>query len=523
MTNPRTARELKHLEIDTKETQLPATQVGRRLRSRIIGANKPPPVPPPRSSSVPADQSHVQSPSTVTKSRINQRDPTPLPRSFLERNQGSSGALDTTDVESISQTLQFASEQLRERHRVMSDTHGDTTPEVTSPTPSRPVPQKRVGLVGRTRDETPSSDGDYMTPQRPPPEDPPNTVFEPSLFEQEQDVDDQPAMNSQRPDVMIGEAYFDFRDNQYRLLHNRQTVSPSCVMYHAGRDRCYYYGTNSQWKAADVNSFPDHTNYVLYRSGNMQTPAWGQRSHSLMTPSPTPASPHVSFPTSAFQPVQPGTTSSNKQYVSQPTPIRPPTRHNNPFYNPHPLNLSTFEPVPSSSPNVPRSTWPHTVGEPHFSPQMPYPHYNPYQHHISNYPTPISPHATQHFHSTSLNPFAMTREDETARQLEIDRQVALRLQQMELAKSRQEDPVTMITKQQEQRTIPTSVEPTRANDGAQPQRPEKSQVTIETQTETKPSASVQQEDHGIQVNPTDDDRTERAPNVQGRMYQETPQ
>ena len=104
---------------------------------------------------------------------------------------------------------------------------------------------------------------------------------------------------------MIGEACFDFRDSQYRLLHNRQAIDPRCVIYHEGRDQCCYYGTSVKWKSAPLVDVPDKFQHVLYRSSNLQTPDWPQVRHSPMTPSPAPQSPHVSFPLTAFSPGKP--------------------------------------------------------------------------------------------------------------------------------------------------------------------------------------------------------------------------
>ena len=89
-------------------------------------------------------------------------------------------------------------------------------------------------------------------------------------------------------------------DSQYRLIHNRQAIDPICAIYHEGRDQCYYYGTSGKWKYAPLMDFPDNTQYVLYRCGNLQTPDWPQMRHSLMTPSPAPQSTHVSFTPTSF-------------------------------------------------------------------------------------------------------------------------------------------------------------------------------------------------------------------------------
>ena len=106
-------------------------------------------------------------------------------------------------------------------------------------------------------------------------------------------------LEQEQPDVMISEAYFDFMDSQYRLLHNRQATDPRCPIYHEGRDQCYYYETSGKWKSALLVDFPDNTQYVLYRSGNLQTPDWSQMRHSLMTSSPVPTITSCVFPTNS--------------------------------------------------------------------------------------------------------------------------------------------------------------------------------------------------------------------------------
>ena len=102
-----------------------------------------------------------------------------------------------------------------------------------------------------------------------------------------------------------GPSLFNFGDGKYRLLNNRQVINPICAVYHKGRDIWYYFATNGKWKSAFLVNFPSNTQYVLYRSGNLQRPDWMQIRHSLMTPSSVSKLPHVSFPPSAFWPVNP--------------------------------------------------------------------------------------------------------------------------------------------------------------------------------------------------------------------------
>ena len=77
---------------------------------------------------------------------------------------------------------------------------------------------------------------------------------------------------NQWPDVMIGKAFFNFWDNKYCHLHNRETVNLMSAIYHKGRDQCFYYSSNGQWKSAPIADFPNHRQYVLYRSGKLEVP-----------------------------------------------------------------------------------------------------------------------------------------------------------------------------------------------------------------------------------------------------------
>ena len=168
MANPETERELKRLNIDTNEEQLPVSQGGWRLRSRTITV-KAPPVPPPRSSSAPLSVAHDPS------------DTTP--------------GLDTTDAESIHTWLQFATEQMHRRHCITSD-----APDTTSVASSSPTLQQEHEF---SQHHTPSSHDDYMIPQ--------NLDLHDSLYQHttppEKDMENP---RNQCPDVMIGEAYYDF-------------------------------------------------------------------------------------------------------------------------------------------------------------------------------------------------------------------------------------------------------------------------------------------------------------------------
>ena len=140
-------------------------------------------MPSPRSRSVPVDE--TPQPFSVWSS-------TPLPQNTTEQ---SSAGPDTTDVDSISNRLSFATDWLRERHRL--DTRDTSTPEVSS---------------------LQSSDNEYVTPRR-------NSTHEANN-------DELSYQQQQRPDVLSGEVYYDFQDGQYRLLHNNERIDPNCAIYH---------------------------------------------------------------------------------------------------------------------------------------------------------------------------------------------------------------------------------------------------------------------------------------------------
>ena len=180
MSKSRTDRELERLAIDTNEDQLPVAPGGRQLRSRVVQ----PPLPPPRSSSVPVTPS--------IRTGIH-REPTPMPREFIEKNVDSS-YLDTTDVESIDGRLKYASAQLRQRFRIQSD-DGETSSQNPSPEELKtPVPMQ--SSVQNVRRKSPSSEGLYMTPQM-------------------SDPKSQPKLQTQKPPKILGEVYFDDTNQMY--------------------------------------------------------------------------------------------------------------------------------------------------------------------------------------------------------------------------------------------------------------------------------------------------------------------
>ena len=172
MTNPLTQRELERLEIDTREEELPPKLESRRLWGRLITFALP--VNPPWWSSVTPITAQI--PPTIKHSRQNQRDPTPLPRSYIKQKPECSGGLDTTDADSISQGLQFVTEQLKKRHRLGSEIHDMTSLQSTTPTPHFLNPRWYNEQNIIPRQETPLSEGDYVTHQRPASQDPPENL-----------------------------------------------------------------------------------------------------------------------------------------------------------------------------------------------------------------------------------------------------------------------------------------------------------------------------------------------------------
>ena len=128
MVNPETERELKRLNIDTKEEQLLVNHGGWRLRTRTV---KVPLVPTQHSSCVSLNVLH---------------------------NVTSPSGPDTTDAESIQTCLQFVTDQLQKWYHIVSDV-ADTTSVDSSP----PTLQHEGDF---TQHHTPSSEGYYLIWQR---------------------------------------------------------------------------------------------------------------------------------------------------------------------------------------------------------------------------------------------------------------------------------------------------------------------------------------------------------------------
>ena len=128
MASSRTQRELQWLKINTNEDQLTPQPNSRQLCRRDIAAS--PPVPPPRSRSVPTSDPEQHAIPQANYSTVHSRahNPTPMPQCSFGHID--STGLDTTDAESITNTLLFASQQMKEKYRL--DSRETTTPEVFS-------------------------------------------------------------------------------------------------------------------------------------------------------------------------------------------------------------------------------------------------------------------------------------------------------------------------------------------------------------------------------------------------------
>ena len=395
MAEARKERELKRLEIDTKQEQLPPAPEGtRQLRARSVkaGPGTRPPSPPGRSSSVPvADQG--RSPPTVAPRRLNQRDLASEPMSHVSQNVGSSG-LDSTDVESINNQLEFAANQLKERHRLQSESREVSSAENSTPQPTI----VRTSREGSHHTESPSSDDVYQTPLK---------------------------QEMQRPAV-IGEVYFDFRDNQYKLIQTKHPIGPDTGLYHSGRDKCFYFATDNQWRMTDRARFPFGTKFVEYKTGELAIPQWDMRGGSILTPPPE----HPLQ--TAFQPVHPPQflpeIPAHSNVVTRPTPqyhtFRPPTTGVTTTQVPQQLPTTTHQ-----TPNIhvqtkPKQLW--NVSQPNPSPVYP-PTVDSRVQHSQVYHQPIPSYQPQY----NQQPFPPQAQFD---QVETDRQLAFRLQEVERAR-----------------------------------------------------------------------------------------
>ena len=184
----------------------------------------------------------------------------------------------------------------------------------------------------------------------------------------------------------------------------------------------------------------------MYRSGPLQLPDWPQISHSIMTPSPT-GSPHVSFPPLAFKPIRPSGNSPTGMMMPHPTPIQPqnPIRQQMPFSTfQYPFAFETqqqYGPHQATQQDI----WSNAYLPNIFPPMQ----QTPVRHPTFNTPlwtNPTQPHATEHQNSfqsnvTQTQPKEISTQTNAGitpeQQYEIDRQVASRLQELELAKAKQ--------------------------------------------------------------------------------------
>ena len=122
--------------------------------------------------------------------------------------------MDTSDVESIEQKLRFATAQLKERHQIADESLDSSTVE----DPRSPSPQ----LLSLGQES--SENNEYMTPLK-------QTA---TSYLDEIDVEDPLFRPQQRPNVLAGEVYFNFRDNLYRTLKNNEAINSQSAIYHVG-------------------------------------------------------------------------------------------------------------------------------------------------------------------------------------------------------------------------------------------------------------------------------------------------
>ena len=318
--------------------------------------------------------------------------------------------MDTSDAESIDQQLRFATTQLKEHFRIEDDSPDTTMPEGAI----SPFPQLS------SHGQTSSSENEYMTPWKQP-------LQNPHYFQDEMDVEDPLFRPQQKPSIMSGEVYFNFRDNLYRTLGKNEVIDSQSAIYHVGQDQCYYFSSNQMWKSVPLADFPPETVFYWYRSGPLQIPNWPRR-HSLLTPQIE--SPPVSFPKSAFKPVQPPGNSPNNMPVARPLPIQQTSPSQHGLFN---RNLGNQEDVdlqqyPVWSSRYPRhdlrTDIPNTFNS-----------WNPYPY--SWYTNQPGPH--QHWNDIPNMRVDGTRQPSSVltqeQQLEIDRQIAYRLQEIEVARA----------------------------------------------------------------------------------------
>ena len=354
------------------------------------------------------------------------RDASPLVFPPSEQYIKSSPRMDASDAESVDQQFRFATMQLKEHFRIEDNTDTITPEGATSPS----LQLSSHGL-------TSSSENEYMTPWKQPFE---NLHY----FQDEIDVEDPLFRPQQKPSVMSGEVYFNFRDNLYRTLGKNEVIDSQSAIYHVGRDQCYYLSSNQMWKSVPLADFPPNTVFYWYRSGPLQIPDWPRRYSLLM---PQIESPTVAFPRSAFKPVQPPGNSPINMPVAHPLPIQRTSPFQHRQFN---GNLGDQEgaqayPVWSRSPRQDlRTEIPNTFNSwdqrtKRNGVNMPATDQTSYPY--SGYASQLDPH--QHWNDISNMPVGGTRQSSSAltqeQQLEIDRQVAYRLQEIEVAQAHTKD------------------------------------------------------------------------------------
>ena len=192
------------------------------------------------------------------------------------------------------------------------------------------------------------------------------------------------------------------------------------------------------WKSLPLQDFPPETVFYWYRSGLLLIPNWPGR-NSMLTPSSE--SPH------AFKPVKPPVGSPARTLVSHPVPLH------QPLMNQHRL----FYGESTSQSHIPKHlSW--SGPSQRYDPETPIPNVFPSQNPWMDTDGPNTPFAYQPAPSYSFqdqiaaDPFRNEKQNQHAyvtkeprscftkeQQMEIDRQIASRLQEMGLARANTRD------------------------------------------------------------------------------------
>ncbi len=160
----------------------------------------------------------------------------------------------------------FATQQLKEHHEIIDNAPSSVSHNTT------PMNDQDEHSA------TPSTDGHYMTLQRATTENPENQNTRPKVRDQ--------WPYKQRPDVLIGEVFFNFHTHQYNLMHSGETISPFTIIYHAEQDKCFYLSTHQQWEAIPLESVPNEAQCVLWQMGPLHQPDVMPMGRSIITPPP---------------------------------------------------------------------------------------------------------------------------------------------------------------------------------------------------------------------------------------------